>query len=966
MNKKYRKFKLMLLPATATIATVAVACGNNQIKNYQNNPKKSGSSNTNPNVQYRSESDLQQIINPVGKYQETLGNQFSTQAKQGFYTRFVNSPYKENTFDWDKSSTYGSIQSFFSDAIVAKLVERVYFGNSKIEEKKIIDSQLNEVITRKIIQPTVSKFSLQLADAIILTVNGVDKVYDSDDAPLMKGPDLPDGSYSSNLINLQSDNSKSINSTQFLKDLKNTNKIKFRIRKNTKYINNKGELTKYNVRANDFRLGLLRTLTNTDTNYRLAHGGSNTLDELARQGYIVNGSTKFKQDASYVNTYLFDLYNVDFNKILDSNESVETNGNDEFFVIKQKSPNTPANFDLFFNSTLLYSYEMQPISTEYITEKSQNLSKLPYFFAHESNLTNEQKTKIREELLNVSGIAKETGAYWYANTPELTLYAGKYYFAGYNNNSFQASWKLNTNYWDKNYLNNPRRIKTFIEQHTNNPVSKDALPKYYFNNYKAGLYSTVSFSELEQSDKDIIEKDATTYGLRTTQSKNVKNQTGFIYPTLIPQTQDVSGSSNTINDAFAKLVYGNSLENIKAGKATNVVKAYTTGLGAEFMNILSAVINWNEVSRENLKPNPSIPWISGFAEDIKIRNNDNDKSLEFNTLRPYYDKLSTLFVVDSDTGEKVDLGGNLGNELQPSENSSTNKTAKEVYQSAAFPALKERFKKLLDKFFAAHTEFDTTEKQVVNLHFLSPYTNESAQNLGIYAGITEVYNSLDPRFKVTTSNTSVRKEIINYYSHSSIPWTRTGWGYDYNLVGSGFDGFTTYNGQLFNVFALILSDTEYKTKLSKSYPLIVKAAERFKEFIDNNNYKFSIPFNKLSNLGNKYTSNISVYMNSYKLNDQNNLVKLSEQEKNNYTNLGEITSKFWLWLNTSESTENDFNKANLLELIKEYRNLTGVNFTINGALKDSFAKILRNPNYVIPSTQDNPTNWTSVQVVVEK
>ncbi|WAM00977.1 hypothetical protein NWE60_06285 [Mycoplasmopsis felis] len=146
-------------------------------------------------------------------------------------------------------------------------------------------------------------------------------------------------------------------------------------------------------------------------------------------------------------------------------------------------------------------------------------------------------------------------------------------------------------------------------------------------------------------------------------------------------------------------VWGTSLEEIKKGTAKNTLKASTSGMGQEFKQILSAAVNWSKVAEEIVKPNDGLPWINGFAQDVKITDNEEDRTVENNTLRPNYVKVNTLFVVDSESNQKVDLGGNIGTELDPTESNSVNKQSADVYKSDAFPELQKRMKALLDKFF---------------------------------------------------------------------------------------------------------------------------------------------------------------------------------------------------------------------------------------------------------------------------
>ncbi|MGZ9800316.1 OppA family ABC transporter substrate-binding lipoprotein [Mycoplasma sp. AC1221] len=998
---KKKKFLWLGLSASSLVLPVAVACGGGSTTSVGNQeitpgnetglPKPPADDKYNtafayPSKQidtqkYQSTDTLLGIINPPAKTINLDGKtSFSQQASSGLYTVKYDSTHSDSRNFYDLSFTTGGLTESTYDSEIPRLVELNFYGRPEVTETSVQDTNTLETIkTRTIHKPSVSRYSLELADVVILTVkqdDGTtkDMVFDQDDAPLLPKPDKPDGSYSLSLVELQSDNPRSINSDTFRHALKKATKMSFRIRKNQKWINSKGEVTKYPIKAEDFWMGVLRTYAGQDSLFRLNNGGTEEIEKLAREKYVVNGDLYFRaQGNSWTNKYLYELYNIDVNKILDKTQSVhvEGTGDDqrEFFVLQELDPKKESKFDLAYDKFFFNSYDLIPAPSQYIEETVAS-KQLPNFYKS-GDISDSDKTDIKNKINNLQdGLAKESGIYWYGMSMDSALYAGKYYYAGYDGTSLTDTFKLNTNYWNQKFVNNPRRVKLFQNTYTTTPLG-DGFAKFNYEQFKAGLTASANYSNLKAYHEE-ISANPVQWGLIDVQSRNTSHSNNGFTPTWIPQNQQESTTASFMNDAYTKLVYGASLTDIKAGTATNTLKAATTGLGAEFMNILTASINWAYVAQELLTPNLTIPWISGFAQDVTIRNNDSDTSLQYNTLRPYWDQLSTVFVVDSKTGQKVNLGEKIGTELSPSENSIVGKTADDQFSSSALDILKTKMKEVLDEFYKQHPDLDKVEDtKKVRFTVRARFTNINSVHENVYKGMQKVLNSLYPdRFEVKFEKNNNRKDFDEFFNFGSTPYTVTGWGYDYNLVGSGFDGYM-FQGNLIQLFTWINTDADYKAKLQVNYPNLVKAAEYWKKFIEDpkNNVKFSIPLEKLIKLGNKYTNDISTYLNQYQLktvDGKEQLVPLSKEDVAKYLPPLTISANFWLWLNTSDETKDVFNKKALLNMVAEFRNLTGMNMTITtGTLKDSFVKGLSNPNFIIPATLDNATNYGSYEVATK-
>ncbi|WP_322902577.1 OppA family ABC transporter substrate-binding lipoprotein [Mycoplasmopsis felis] len=924
---------------------------------------------------YQTTEELKNIVLPKIKFNNNLSNTFNINAFNYIYETQVNIKYSPLRSYYDSSYSTGSYSGRESDNVIGQLIEKEYYGRPEIVENVTLDpsKNLEKVTTRKINKPSVSRWSLQLADAIVLTIDGTEKVYDSDSAELLVKPDEADGTYSTSLVELKSQNPRSINNPQFSEDLLKATKVAFRIRKNNFWVNSKGEKTSYKVVPEDFYLGILRTYLSDDSSYRINNGGSAELDKLANQKYAVDGTNHFKENKAWGNKYLYDLYNVNLDKILNKEQSVIRNSTGEYFTLERKNENESSGFKQLLTGVVYGSYDFSPAPYEYIQEVSTT-NQYPDFYKDSSDLTQADKTDILNKVKNVSSLAREAGIYWYGLSSDSSLFSGKYYAAGYNADTTTDSYKLNTHYFDKSYVENPRTIESFNVKYFNSELDPSAFSQLQFNQFKAGSIASLSYSSLSESNKHTVQNDRVNYGLENVQTRNEDGSTGLVFPELVPTKQKSDNEEEFVNEAYAKLVWGTSLEEIKKGTAKNTLKASTSGMGQEFKQILSAAVNWSKVAEELVKPNDALPWINGFAQDVKITDNEEDRTVENNALRPNYVKVNTLFVVDSESNQKVDLGGNIGTELDPTESNSVNKQSADVYKSDAFPELQKRMKALLDKFFAENTNVGNT----VEFTSMSIFSNYNPNYKTAHEEQVKVLNALDPRLKVHYRFETQRGPFINYYFNSTIPFRRSGWGYDFNLTAGGFDGLSFYQSNLIQVLSLINNDEEYKNALTPAYPTLVKVAGLFKEYITKHNVQWSIPETEWNKLGNEYEQEFYNFINEYKLNPSFNsnskitetnqrLVQLSEEEKKQYRPAGEITGKFWLYLGTEASkTGGPLTKLDWLNLIQETRNLIGVFLGLYGTLKEPFTQSLVNPNFVRPAILDKAENMRSYQVVLGK
>ncbi|UWV77261.1 hypothetical protein NW070_06160 [Mycoplasmopsis cynos] len=101
---------------------------------------------------------------------------------------------------------------------------------------------------------------------------------------------------------------------------------------------------------------------------------------------------------------------------------------------------------------------------------------------------------------------RQAGVYWYGLNLDHTLYAGRYYYAGYNANDFTRKWKLNKEYWDKDYVNNKRRIKEFNVVYKSQKKDEELFKKEEYNNFISGRTATATFHHLIKQIETIYYK----------------------------------------------------------------------------------------------------------------------------------------------------------------------------------------------------------------------------------------------------------------------------------------------------------------------------------------------------------------------------------------------------------------------------------------------------------------------------
>ncbi|WP_117275544.1 OppA family ABC transporter substrate-binding lipoprotein [Mycoplasmopsis edwardii] len=882
--------------------------------------------------------------------QSEVTSTFGSYAKEGIYPIRYNSIFQLRRGQTDTSFSSGSWTAGPEITTLGLLFRYEPEGKAEFHEQvELAENKIDQVTKTYVTKPSTSKWKLEYAKAIKIVVNGQEIVYDNDKVDPLGGPTIDGKYYPSSVVPLTSSDVKSINHPEFFKNLDKASSVKIEVDESSHWIDANGKKTKYNVVARDFYYGILRTYLSNDTAYRWNNGGNAELDTAAKS-IIPNSESMYKKEATYTNKYLYNLYNIDFDKLIKEDEFIKNEDGKNYLVFNKKDASKDVSFSEFFKGILYGNYEFVPAPSQYIDEKNNDLASLKGFaLANES-----EEASVKEKISAANGLTKQTGIYWYGLTNNATLYAGRYYYKGYNANELSEKWLLNENYIDQEYANNPARIKVIESVYKTQTVEAGAFKVEDFNSFKAGTTAAISFSQLDPKTQSLIKSKKDVFGLTKTQSRQTKNTVGYFFGSLVPNSaHNPKDTAEYVNDAYTRLVWGASLADVKAGRAQNTLKHATTGAAAEFRNILTAVINWDHSAKEASSPEQVYAWLSGAAPDLKI---ENSPTIQGNTPRQNVDAMNELFVVAKETNQRLDLGGNLGSELWQSENDTVGKQAKDKYKSAAYDVLKARFKKLVDEFYENNSDLASDPKNSkIVITVLSRFINLNAKVALAAEQQVAVLNSLYPeKFEVKYSIIKDREQLLSYYINNPAPTKIVGWSADYELINASLDG-KSWNFQLLPVLATIATDEAYKAKLALAYPTLVKAAEKLQQYITENNLKLSIPLDVWGKLANKYLYDFSDYLGNYKVKEgtENGQIELVEIDSNsdstNYISAGDLSSQFLLWLNTN--AQNALSKEDLIKLTSEATNLVGLLVNPHlGVLQEAISNRLVNPNYIVPET----------------
>lgn len=586
--------------------------------------------------------------------------------RQKAYTASSNSVYTPVAFLTTGVNGFGVLDSDASSKKLKPLEVRVF--SSPTFETKVVRGE-NNTFTRSVKRSSFGTFAYKLGSAkkFIVTVfedgQKVDKVFDKDDYNAYNSA-RDDEREQQGYVHLLSDDVRSVNSPEFEKALKNAVHLKIQVNTDISYVDNKGEIAKdkngnaYKLQAKDFFLGYQHTFLDVNTTYRYRNGGSSALDKAifgtfntATAGSINSFNEHLSND---VNRYLWDLYNIDANKILDEESFLTTDSDGNQYLNlyeKDSEENATSKKDatdfLTFFQYLNQSYDFQPIPTKYIEDHSSDEKLFTPLTADKY-----QAFKSEYDKLSKDSLVYKTGQYWYGYEPRNTLFLGQYLPEGFDSTSNQYITIKNKNYYDQSWVNNPQTFNYFVVKYQNNPLDPQVYSDNSYNELTAGYLSSTSWHSLQSNQQSNILRNLDRYNLSYLLNYNPLTLVTTTWWNLNPTkfSNDSSGVNPWANETASKLLYNVTNAEVKGGDAVNLVKNSTSNYSNSFRSILQASVNWNEWVNTAWNT-ASLPWIATYGMDARLDGKDADLQHP-KTVRNEYYKNNSIFVVDKD-GNKV-------------------------------------------------------------------------------------------------------------------------------------------------------------------------------------------------------------------------------------------------------------------------------------------------------------------------
>ncbi|WP_369085718.1 OppA family ABC transporter substrate-binding lipoprotein [Metamycoplasma spumans] len=889
-------------------------------------------------------------------------------------------------FYWDASRSYGAYvegsftyltggELFRIKAVKPAVIKSVYLTSTKKTESLVT-------------QPTLAKYQLGLAQAVVLTLkNGTTKVFDNDDAEVVvPEPDqvLNDGPVNERYFSnpnhfLTSNNERSINSIAFTEALNNATKLQVVVKEGVKWVDNKGEETQYEVVPKDFYYSWIRTLHNNEED-RHSHGGTTELDALFKKDISKSANNVFTDKESYNNEYLFKVFGVDSDKF-DEESTFLTNveAGVESYAGKQALTfealaNADAKFKEFAQSTLFgRDMTFMPAPSQFIDAMNESKNQ-PLYTETDELLSGAEAAEYLQELnkLPADSKAYKAGTYWYGTSLKSTLFSGAYYGKGRLASS--ESIAKNMHSWDKEFVNRTDTINTITNLYQQKAVDAKEFTNSIFLKYEQGTLSQISYTQLTDSQKEKVSKEALSYGFRLFKKLNAKNPYYRLAsnPFVNNRVKDLK-YNYAFNEAYAQLVFGTSIEDLKADKQNR--DSYVSGLGLSFRTILNAAINWDVVVGE-MTGGVSKAWVAKVADGSSIGGSDQQTS-KYKNPADADDLVNALSAVDKD-GNIIDFG-QFGREINPSENAKVNAdkaNIAEKLKSAGWDILKEKMAELLAEFDRQHPSL-ADEK--IEFSYFFPYSNAPDKYLVAYEAFSKVVSELNPRIKLTVrtfnniADPKVKDEFVAWRQDGLAGTNMVAWSYDYDSIGSGYDGLS-WTGNLIPTLVR-LSRLEETSAFAKAFPKVYELAKGVVDYEKQHEFVSSIPFDKLDKAsGYYYTRGIYRYL-SYKMKvnettgfyelDLLDVEKEQEVEENGNKVKKTVTVKQpqaykpesgkhvvdpyeWssiFWLNYVSGKTNEY----LVGLMQELSSYLNVNFTTEmNRSKEEFIRVLINKNYVTP------------------
>ncbi|MGX9358672.1 OppA family ABC transporter substrate-binding lipoprotein [Mycoplasma sp. 128] len=766
-----------------------------------------------------------------------------------------NTDAPNRAFIYEGSRGYGSLGNAASLSETSTLLVRMQGLNQATYETKLVIDDGKPTTQILITRPSYWRYTLDGAKAILVTKNdGSVVVFDNDEVDSIdkqKPVMLADGIHFRYMDNqATSSNDRSINSQHFKDVLKDAKSMQFVVREYA-WVDGDGKDSGTKTKAEDYYVSFVRTVANSK-GFRLENGGTESLDKIINEISTRMGSPDiYGEKSKYPNAYIYQAFGIDLSALLDKSKAItktqtseaQYNNLDAYTFSLVDGATEPNFYGLF--EQVAKSFEWSAAPSDWIKQNTNNIdASSPYW----GNLESDEKTQLESALKDsqYNSLAKEAGIYWYGITPKATLYSGRYLPTKTINST---ELRKNHSYWNQNWVNSGLTIDTIVENY-NLSQNPEAFKVQQYNQYKEGSTSAISYSSLTSAQQSEFTKDI--WGYRYNQSRNLKTWVArdllSAFPTNLSSlvkdlksdkkyTDQVPGwqAKYPYNDAYAKLMYGASLEDIANGNVKDVT-SFIAGSGLEFRTLTNAALNWRKIAF-TVSPNAR-EWLVRFAQDTPFGGTNQAEwaAKDEVTPRDKYNEINALYAVDKD-GNKLGLNDN-NSSITPKDNENAIlKVSDDLdqYKSAAYDKVKVAVKALLDKFYA---ENNLSNDVKVSWELIYPYSNISANDTKLYENVQKTLNSLDSRLDVKFNATIGNWTEVQYPKLVAAGLDIVGWGYDYQTIGSGFDAYS-WMGSLLPTLYEIATKPELQASLQKAFPHLVELSKELKKFYDDNKSKFS-------------------------------------------------------------------------------------------------------------------------------
>ncbi|MGL5732793.1 MAG: OppA family ABC transporter substrate-binding lipoprotein, partial [Metamycoplasmataceae bacterium] len=520
------------------------------------------------------------------------GNLENIAAKKEYLIR-TPSPLSLDGYFFDMSATYGPATTKTPQTLLSSGLIRV---ETTGETKFVKDSQGNLVVS----QSSKERLVLDLGKEVILTFKNAAgdvqyAVFDSDEAEI--NPSTSTATKKPETVKLRSNNKRSLNSDYF-DDLilgeanfeggklvpnpegsYQMRSLSFSVKEDIYWVDSNGNKTTYKIQPKDFYYSYMRTWL-YDTKYRRENGGSAGLDK-----YFINESgtsNRLTDDKKYPNNYLLGLFGISSPLLQEEDSTIKTitidGAEKEVFNIESVPTEAKPTFSPFLYKTFLNAYLLSPAPAAFIDQLAKETKDIEY------PIEGGPAEK-------VTGNALKFGIYTYGQKRTDNLYSSAYVPSSAEKN--RIIFTKNLNFANKEFLMEENTLERIIFEFSTSPAFNEQL----FNNYFEGTVSEMPYGSLTQQQKIKIfgssydEEFAVKKGLLQVKQQN-KSQ--LIQRTLLstdPRKLSDSDGSYYFNDQYARLIYGSSIDELKAGTG-KTANSFFNGAGYQLRTLFNASVNW--------------------------------------------------------------------------------------------------------------------------------------------------------------------------------------------------------------------------------------------------------------------------------------------------------------------------------------------------------------------------------------